>query len=240
MAFPFQIDISASCNFATRIRDVHFPGQEIIKIRRTETGQAGQCYENVRRAVRQRGGRAQLGWLLSMWPGRFIEALHHAVWLTPEGDLEDVTIADFPGAKGDTTTFIEDTRLLTEYDPQVASKFIALAIDRTTAAFIEATIERMKYQSKLWDYIAKMSVPFHRRADGQAEISITTQTKDKLTRLSQKAAAMADAKERHCLDMLREDRSCRADSSGACTCGSGLSFASCHALLDSPGRGTVR
>jgi hypothetical protein len=51
----------------------------------------GNCYWNVNSKIESSGGEMVLGWQLTYWPKRFIEAMHHAIWRTPEGDLLDVT-----------------------------------------------------------------------------------------------------------------------------------------------------
>lgn len=49
------------------------------------------CFINVRAKVAQDGGKELNGWQLWTWPNVFIEAEHHCVWESPEGNLIDVT-----------------------------------------------------------------------------------------------------------------------------------------------------
>jgi len=49
----------------------------------------GNCYWNIDGLVRAHGGSMALGWLLLWWPGRMVEAMHHAVWRKPDGELFD-------------------------------------------------------------------------------------------------------------------------------------------------------
>lgn len=65
----------------------------------------GECFSNVTIAVEQYGGERVLGWVIWYRPSLFIEAENHAVWLTPQGDLVDLT----PVPSGETRVlFVRD------------------------------------------------------------------------------------------------------------------------------------
>ncbi|MCU4331920.1 hypothetical protein [Acinetobacter pittii] len=51
----------------------------------------GNCYWNVEHFVNTHGGSIQYGWIFNLWPNILVEAMHHAVWKTPEGNLIDIT-----------------------------------------------------------------------------------------------------------------------------------------------------
>jgi len=51
----------------------------------------GQCFGNVTSHIEQNGGQRVLGWMLWEWPGVMAEAVFHAVWRSPSGELRDVT-----------------------------------------------------------------------------------------------------------------------------------------------------
>lgn len=51
----------------------------------------GNCYWNVEYMVKLSGGSIQYGWIFHIWENILVEAMHHAVWKTPEGILYDVT-----------------------------------------------------------------------------------------------------------------------------------------------------
>ncbi len=62
--------------------------------------QPGRCYPNVAAYVEAFGGEAREGWLV--WEddcGRWLKAIHHAVWRSPDGRLLDIT----PHADGEQT-----------------------------------------------------------------------------------------------------------------------------------------
>ena len=49
------------------------------------------CFVNVSRYAERFGGSIQYGWLIWEWPTIMIEAEFHAVWVTPQGALKDIT-----------------------------------------------------------------------------------------------------------------------------------------------------
>ena len=57
-----------------------------------------ECFETVRRQVECYGGHAVYGWQAWEWRGLFLEAEFHAVWLTPDGQLRDITPKPAPVA----------------------------------------------------------------------------------------------------------------------------------------------
>ncbi len=107
----------------------NFPGSRVQKVSRVGEATVGQCYQNVRAHVTQLGGSIQLGWILCWWPGHLVEALHHAVWRDPKGNLLDITAPAYPTMTGKNVFFIEDNSTpIDDLDPAVPSKF-SLLID---------------------------------------------------------------------------------------------------------------
>lgn len=64
-----------------------------------------ECFYNVRDACEAFGGDIVFGWAIWIWPLVNIEAIHHAVWRRPDGEVVDVTP---PELKGPAITFVED------------------------------------------------------------------------------------------------------------------------------------
>lgn len=58
----------------------------------TPSSAQSMCFLNVMDAVRRHGGEMLEGWVIWVWKGAFIEAEHHAVWRTTQGELFDVTV----------------------------------------------------------------------------------------------------------------------------------------------------
>jgi hypothetical protein len=83
--------------------------------------QASNCFRNVERKVAESGGRAQFGWtfhhrLAEKMAGLplYLYATHHAVWVSPDGKLIDVTPYPNPrhepiGQGGDPLFLMDDS-----------------------------------------------------------------------------------------------------------------------------------
>lgn len=87
----------------------------VLSIPRIPKGPAGACYWNVDSEVKENGGRLILGWLIQWLPGLYVEAMHHGVWETPDGDLIDITLDQTDAYKKEiksgTSTFVPDDRI---------------------------------------------------------------------------------------------------------------------------------
>ncbi|MFD9902450.1 hypothetical protein [Mesorhizobium sp. NPDC059025] len=151
---------------ALRIRDRFLPGRELLTVTRgSDDLPVAQCYENVRSVVVTRGGRPQLGWCLSHFPNKFVEALHHAVWEDPNGNLVDVTAPAYQTMKGNEITFIPDNSTeLSAIDPQVPSWFIQLDVSSATKGYIRATRERKIFANRILDILAASDVRLYQSA----------------------------------------------------------------------------
>jgi hypothetical protein len=65
------------------------------------------CFSNVRAKSARDGGRMLCGWQLWEWPQVLVEAEFHAVWLSPQGRMEEIT----PKPHGETSVlFVPDER----------------------------------------------------------------------------------------------------------------------------------
>ena len=68
----------------------------------------GECYDNVAAQVRTQSGRAQQGWVIWEIKGVCLDAEHHTVWVSPNGELIDVT----PKLDGENTVlFLPDPKV---------------------------------------------------------------------------------------------------------------------------------
>jgi hypothetical protein len=54
-----------------------------------------ECYENVKIKISKDGGNIQYGWQIWEWPGVYIEAEFHAVWVSTTNLLIDITPKDY-------------------------------------------------------------------------------------------------------------------------------------------------
>lgn len=75
----------------------------------------GNCYWNSEYYSINNGGAVKFGWLMLLWPGVCIEAVHHAIWESPEGELIDVTTHPV-GLKAKHSLFLLDDSLDIDID----------------------------------------------------------------------------------------------------------------------------
>ena len=55
-----------------------------------------ECFVNVERKIAKDGGSLQYGWQIWEWPLVMLEAEFHAVWVSPNGSLVDITPKQIP------------------------------------------------------------------------------------------------------------------------------------------------
>ena len=66
-----------------------------------------ECFPNVEAKIARAGGHMLCGWQLWEWPHILVEAEFHAVWVSPEGEMVDIT----PKPHGETRIlFVPDKR----------------------------------------------------------------------------------------------------------------------------------
>jgi SEC-C motif len=93
------------------------------------------CFSNVRTKSERDGGRMLCGWQLWEWPRVLIEAEFHAVWLSPDGKMEEIT----PKRHGETSVlFVPDERR--GYEGKVVDNVrVALDDDQLVHHFIRVS-----------------------------------------------------------------------------------------------------
>lgn len=66
-----------------------------------------ECFPNVAAKITRAGGHMLCGWQIWEWPHVMVEAEFHAVWVSPEGQVIDIT----PKPQGEATVlFVPDAR----------------------------------------------------------------------------------------------------------------------------------
>jgi hypothetical protein len=86
------------------------PGREAmyLPVRPNDGAKVSECFPNVEAKIFQAGGRMLCGWQIWEWPHILVEAEFHAVWVSPEGDLAEIT----PKQHGEETIlFVPDPSL---------------------------------------------------------------------------------------------------------------------------------
>ncbi|MBC3486707.1 hypothetical protein HU750_13595 [Pseudomonas sp. SWRI50] len=97
----------------------------------------GICYWNVDTMVRRYGGVAVYGWEISIWKKSHINAMHHAIWRSPSGDLFDVTETYSTTQTRTHSTFVHDESIIInlEQAPHVPSKVMPIKNNSRTREY---------------------------------------------------------------------------------------------------------
>lgn len=64
---------------------------EFVPVRPVPDALPNECFFNTKDQVAAYGGKLVFGWTIWLWPKIYIEAEHHCVWETKDGELLDVT-----------------------------------------------------------------------------------------------------------------------------------------------------
>lgn len=89
------------------------PGQTPVYLNVTpdENGRVNECFPNVNARIAKSGGTMLCGWQLWEWPNILVEAEFHAVWVSPDGAMSEIT----PKQHGEETIlFVPSPSLLYE------------------------------------------------------------------------------------------------------------------------------
>jgi hypothetical protein len=131
----------------------HFDDAAVLRVPRTRSMAPDQCYANVADLVSRSGGMAVLGWALRQFPGRWLEATHHAVWKNPSGGLEDVTPTAIQAAH---SLFIEaNDQPFSGMPPAVPSKFLQIDQSLISRRWIEGNIRRVELIGAVQELISR-------------------------------------------------------------------------------------
>ncbi len=118
------------------------PANKLSAIDRQPIAPAGACYWNVDEVVRRSGGSLAYGWMITWLPDTLITAMHHAVYVTPDGTMIDITDVDPGGglpSRG-TTTFVVDNQYgMDRVRPvPIPQRLISLTVDPAVERMIAA------------------------------------------------------------------------------------------------------
>ncbi len=156
------IDISTP--FGKTLKNHLIPTLDVVRAERTDNLQVGWCYENCRIRVAEKGGQIRTGYLLLVWRRYFAEALHHAMWESPDGDLQEITGPAYPGLeRHEWAYFAPDGKILGADDPADPSKFWLLSNDPTVLKWTKAAIEERETRGRLLELPHKSRVEAGRR-----------------------------------------------------------------------------
>jgi len=106
--------------------------------------QVDECFPAIDRKVQECGGKVHYGWQIWEWPGVLLEAEFHAVWLSPEHELVDITPKSF---KVEKILFLPDPSMRYE-GKQVNNIRVPLSDNPITRDFIGICDAIFRIQNK--------------------------------------------------------------------------------------------
>jgi len=112
-------------------RDID-PSQEPIylPVKPTPRSRPGMCFASVRDHASEHGGDIQHGWMIWEEPGKHLNAEFHAVWISPNDGLIDIT-KTVDGEE--TILFLPDTKRVYKNSPVENRRMLLLNNDITRA-----------------------------------------------------------------------------------------------------------
>lgn len=232
MPTPFEVHLPIGHPLVEPFCKSYLGNRQPVAVPVTGGGQPGQCYRNVEARIAQAGGDRQYGYMLLMWPNRFVEALHHSVWRRPLGDFEDLTGPPVPTFRSDTITFVpaEMVADVDKFQPVFPSIFQVLDGNRETEEFARFTRERvqqMRHDRRL--FVNSKSLKYN-TVTGQISGG-TPVERDQLQTNSWRIRELTGLRDQAYIRLLQKEKQHDPAADGSCSCGSGLLHAACHALL---------
>ena len=102
-------EIIEFCNEINETQNPHY-----VSVKPEAGCKIDECFWNVKNKVKLDGGKAQSGWIIVEWPNVWLEAVFHAVWISPQNNPVDIT----PSEMGDVQRilFLPDDTLEYDYD----------------------------------------------------------------------------------------------------------------------------
>ena len=132
-----------------------------------------ECFPNVERMVKERGGQQVNGWAIWQWANVLVEAEAHAVWESPEGELIDIT----PHRNGEKEIlFLRDDGMIYKGNT-IASVRSALTSSPLVAELIQLMEERDRIMcatpgriysipEPLWNRIIEIQIQLQEKVSG--------------------------------------------------------------------------
>jgi hypothetical protein len=141
-----------------------FPDKKPQKIERQPKGPSGACYWNVHAHVNQQGGQLVLGWWIGIWHDVLFEALHHAVWRHPCGQLIDISAGPYPAnERSKISIFVPEERpgFDFSFSPCVQSKFSPLPGKNAELAerYSYHSHQKIEFRARIQRIFRKMGFP---------------------------------------------------------------------------------
>ena len=194
-------------------------GPKFVPVRVDQGARHGSCYPNIQQKIGRDGGEMLHGWTVWETPDFFLEAEHHAVWVSPDDEWVDIT----PHEGEDSILFLPDPQRKWEGKP-IPNQHLALKDD-----------ERLHELLRLFDQADQLKIKYARK-DGRPEIPLSEALplEQRRLQLTQKLGISVQLPPPRALRQMefRERRptnppTSRTGRNDPCPCGSGKKYKKC-------------
>lgn len=122
------------------------PGRDAkyLAVRPQDGAKVNECFPNVEAKISHAGGRMLCGWQIWEWPYVLVEAEFHAVWVSPEGELVEIT----PKQHGEETILFVPDPALTYAGLAKDNVRVAVRDDLLVHHFIRVSEEIVKVMNR--------------------------------------------------------------------------------------------
>jgi hypothetical protein len=158
-----------------------------IPVKPESNSKISECFNNVDEVIKNKGGRRILGWRIWEWYGIMIEAELHAVWLSMDEEMIDITPLPFCFNK---TLFLPNSDIVYKdeqidnirqplIDSQNINEFIKMHKDRfnllnkgerSKQFEVKLTGEELSYFNKLNGRINELFILIHKSTPGRNDL----------------------------------------------------------------------
>jgi len=178
-----------------------------VPIRPESSCQTNECFWNVKKKIKQCGGKVQHGWTIWEWPRILVEAEFHAIWVSPENTLLDITPKEYNVQR---ILFLPDNKQ--EYD--FSKDGVRISNIRKPLLNHPLILDFIEISEKLFDFEEEHSVGREIHLEGSM-IDIYESLKYKKTDLQVKIQRLFYPSNR------------RIGRNDLCSCGSGKKYKKC-------------
>ena len=142
-----------------RLCNIIAPGEQpqYVKVLVESGAEVNDCFCNLERKINRDGGRIQYGWAIWHLPGVLMEAEFHAIWISPERELIDISPRPIQFKK---IMFLPDPKVVYS-GRQIDNIRIPLNKDPRVKEFITLCEERYKImnEGELADKHGPITIP---------------------------------------------------------------------------------
>ena len=121
-----------------------------VRVKLEPDAERAECTRNVHKKIMRAGGQIRFGWVIWEIPNIMIEAIYHAIWISPQGEPIDITPKKQENAER--ILFLEDSK--DKYNDGLSFRRIdkvrkPLSDDPLVVEFIEICEEMFEFEEKV-------------------------------------------------------------------------------------------